>query len=126
MKMAARSKMVEETNMMKEIKKVKVLKVKMTEAKGTDKGMIREKELICMMNMQEKMKRIRGEQIKMMKGDKEIMKMAARSKMVEETNMMKEDKIVEEIKINQSMTLAMIDTKVQWIMNMMAMVTMTT
>jgi hypothetical protein len=39
-----------------------------------------------------------------------------------EINMItKEDKIIEEIKINQSMTLAMIDTKVQWMMIMMTM-----
>merc|ERR1711971_22422 len=44
------------------------------------------------------------------------------NKKVEETNMiMKEDKIVEEIKINQRMTLVMIDTKGQWMMNMMTM-----
>merc|ERR1711935_15865 len=84
-----------EEGKMKEIKKVKVLKVKTTETKGTDEERIREKELTCMMNMQEKMIIIRRE--------KEIVKMAARSKKVEETNMiMKEDKIVEEIKINQS------------------------
>merc|ERR1711956_140076 len=59
-----------EEGKMKEIKKVKVLKVKTTETKGTDKERIREKELTCMMNMQEK--------IRMMKGEKEIVKMAAR------------------------------------------------
>merc|ERR1711997_677198 len=101
-----------EEGKMKEIKKVKDLKVKTTEEKETDKERIREKELICMMNIQEKMKRIRREQIRMMKEEKEIMRMAARGKKVEETNMiMKEDKIEEEITINQSVTLAMIDTK---------------
>merc|ERR1711935_764137 len=64
-----------EEGKMKEIKKVKVLKVKTTETKGTDKERIREKELTCMMNMQEKMIIIRREQIRMIKGEKEIVKM---------------------------------------------------